>query len=93
MEGRYGKANRIWVMDRGMVSEENMGLLTKEGRRYILAHTRKQLQQLAKYATKSIHKWPSFKCGIGLADSIYHKPKEGPIFLKVILDKSDSSYI
>jgi len=24
MEGRYGRANRIWVMDRGMVSEENM---------------------------------------------------------------------
>ena len=22
MEGRYGKANRIWGMDRGMVSEE-----------------------------------------------------------------------
>ena len=36
MEGLYGKANRIWVMDRGMVSEKNMGLLTKEGRRYIL---------------------------------------------------------
>jgi hypothetical protein len=44
--------------------------------------TRKQLQQLAKYATKSIHKWPSFKCRIGLADSIYYKSKEGPIFLK-----------
>jgi hypothetical protein len=44
--------------------------------------TRKQLQQLAKYATKSIHKRPSFKCEIGLADSIYHKLKEGPIFLK-----------
>jgi hypothetical protein len=55
-------------------------------------HTRKQLQQLAKYATKSIHKWPSFKCGIGLADSIYYKPKEGPIFLKVILDKSEPHY-
>jgi transposase len=23
MESKYGKANRIWVMDRGMVSEEN----------------------------------------------------------------------
>ena len=45
-------------------------------------HTRKQLQQLAKYATKSIHKWPSFICEIGLADSIYHKSKEGPIFFK-----------
>jgi hypothetical protein len=47
--------------------------------------TRKQLQQLAKYATKSIHKWPSFVCEIGLADSIYHKSKEGPIFLKSYL--------
>jgi hypothetical protein len=34
-------------------------------------HPRKQLQQLAEYATKSIHKWPSsLKCEIGLADSI-----------------------
>jgi len=24
VEGRYGKANRIWVMDRGMASQENM---------------------------------------------------------------------
>ena len=48
-------------------------------------HTRKQLQQLAKYATKSIHKGPSFNCEIGLADSIYHKLKEGPIFLKSYL--------
>jgi transposase len=45
MEGRYGKANRIWVMDRGMVSEKNMGLLTKEGRRYILGTQRGQLKK------------------------------------------------
>jgi transposase len=45
MESRYGKANRIWVMDRGMVSEENMGLLTKEGRRYILGTQRGQLKK------------------------------------------------
>jgi len=24
MESKYGKANRIWVMDRGMVSEDNI---------------------------------------------------------------------
>jgi transposase len=45
MEGRYGRANRIWVMDRGMVSEENMGLLRKEGRRYILGTQRGQLKR------------------------------------------------
>ena len=34
MEERYGKSNRIWVMDRGMVSEKNLQFLRKEGRRY-----------------------------------------------------------
>lgn len=36
MEKRYGKSNRIWVMDRGMVSEENLNFLRKEGRRYLV---------------------------------------------------------
>jgi transposase len=45
MEGRYGKANRIWVMDRGMASEENFQFLMKEGRRYILGAQRGQLKQ------------------------------------------------
>ena len=36
MEKRYGKANRIWVMDRGMISEENMTFLRQEGRRYVV---------------------------------------------------------
>jgi len=36
MERRYGKSNRIWVMDRGMVSEDNMKFLRKDGRRYIV---------------------------------------------------------
>jgi len=36
MEKRYGKSNRIWVMDRGMVSEENLEFLRKEGRRYLV---------------------------------------------------------
>ena len=36
MEKRYGKSNRIWVMDRGMVSEENLTFLRKEGRRYLV---------------------------------------------------------
>ncbi len=27
MEQKYGQANRVWVMDRGMVSEENLEFL------------------------------------------------------------------
>lgn len=36
MEGKYGKADRVWVMDRGMISEKNMEFLKKDGRRYIV---------------------------------------------------------
>jgi hypothetical protein len=35
MEARYGKANRIWALDRGMISEDNIEFLKREGRRYI----------------------------------------------------------
>src|ERR1017187_5291522 len=36
MEQLYGKANRIWVLDRGMVSEENVRFLKQAQRRYIV---------------------------------------------------------
>jgi hypothetical protein len=31
MEKKYGRAHRIWVMDRGMVSEENLAFLRSRG--------------------------------------------------------------
>ena len=45
METRYGKSDRIWVMDRGMVSEDNIAFLKQEDRRYILGTTKSQLKQ------------------------------------------------
>ena len=36
MEDRYGKADRVWVMDRGMVSAANVAFLREGGRRYIM---------------------------------------------------------
>jgi len=45
MENRYGKANRIWVMDRGMASGDNFEFLKQEGRRYILGTQRSQLKR------------------------------------------------
>lgn len=45
MERRYGKSNRIWVMDRGMVSEDNIAFLKGEGRRYILGTTKSHLKK------------------------------------------------
>lgn len=45
MERRYGKAQRIWVMDRGMVSEENLAFLKSGDRRYIVGTPKSQLKR------------------------------------------------
>jgi transposase len=47
MEHRYGKADRIWVMDRGMLSPENLALLKEGNRRYILGTPKSMLRQFA----------------------------------------------
>jgi hypothetical protein len=49
IESRYGKAGRIWVMDRGMVSEENLRFLRSDGRRYIVGAARGQLRQFQEH--------------------------------------------
>ena len=45
MEGRYGRADRIWVGDRGMVSAENIAFLKQSGRRYIVGTPKSMLKQ------------------------------------------------
>ena len=48
MEERFGKANRVWVMDRGMVSAENIAWLNSTGRRYVIGTARSELSRFAK---------------------------------------------
>ena len=59
MERRYGQSDRIWVMDRGMVSEDNIEFLKAEGRRYILgthkSHLKKFEEQLLAEDWHSVH--------------------------------------
>ena len=45
MEGKYGKANRIWVMDRGMVSEENIEFMQDRGARYLIGTPKSMLRK------------------------------------------------
>ncbi len=45
MERRYGRADRIWVADRGMVSEENVAFLQKSGRRYLVGTPKSMLKR------------------------------------------------
>lgn len=48
MEDKFGKVNRVWVMDRGMVSAENIGWLNSTGRRYVIGTARAELGRFAK---------------------------------------------
>lgn len=48
MEERFGKVNRVWVMDRGMVSGENIAWLNATGRRYVIGTARAELRRWAK---------------------------------------------
>lgn len=45
MEQRYGKADRIWALDRGMISADNIKFLQAEHRRYIVGTPRGMLKQ------------------------------------------------
>jgi transposase len=43
IEARFGASNRVWVMDRGMVSDDALTFLSAPGRRYLLATRRPAL--------------------------------------------------
>lgn len=48
MERRHGRADRIWVLDRGMVSEENIEFLNERGGRYIVGTPKSTLHAFEK---------------------------------------------
>jgi transposase len=48
MEDKYGKAQRVWVLDRGFVSEENLDFLRERGARYIVGTPRAVLKNFGK---------------------------------------------
>ena len=45
VERKYGKARRIWVMDRGIVSEENLKAIRSRGGQYLVGTPRSQMKQ------------------------------------------------
>jgi transposase len=48
MEARYGREQRIWVLDRGMVSEATLDWLKARGSRYIVGTPRGRLKEFAR---------------------------------------------
>jgi len=45
METRYGQANRVWVMDRGMVSEKNLEFMRESNARYLVGTPKSLLKK------------------------------------------------
>src|SRR5580698_3773829 len=45
VERKYGKARRIWVFDRGIVSEDNLAAIRKRGGQYLTGTPRSQMKQ------------------------------------------------
>jgi transposase len=45
VERKYGKARRIWVFDRGIVSEENLAAIRKRGGQYLTGTPRSQMKR------------------------------------------------
>jgi hypothetical protein len=62
MEAKYGRANRIWVMDRGMVSEDNLAFLRERGASYIVGTPKAMLRRFEQYLIDK--DWQEVQAGV-----------------------------
>lgn len=62
MEKKYGQAERVWVMDRGMVSEENLEALRKRNAQYLVGTPRSMLKHFEQALTDS--HWEEVQPGV-----------------------------
>jgi len=51
LEKKHGSLNCVWVMDRGMVSEENLKFLRERGGRYIVGTPKQKLREFEQQLT------------------------------------------
>src|SRR2546425_1127549 len=63
MEARYGVAQRIWVMDRGMTSEDNLAWLRESGRGYLVGTPKTELRKWARQIADA-RDWHAVRDGI-----------------------------
>jgi len=63
MEARYGIAERVWVMDRGMMSAENVEWLQETGRRYLIGTPRSELKRWSRELADA-HDWRTVREGV-----------------------------
>ena len=62
MEQRYGKGERIWVMDRGMINPANLKWLQERGGRYIVGTPKDQLKSFSEQLKSG--RWETIRQGL-----------------------------
>jgi transposase len=62
MEAKYGRANRVWVFDRGIVSEKNLAFLRARQDHYIVGTPKAMLRQFEAHLTDK--DWVEVRGGI-----------------------------
>lgn len=65
MEARHGAVGKVWIMDRGMASRENVAWLRQTGRRYILGTPKSELRQWAPALAEKTQ-WREIRDGIAV---------------------------
>ena len=63
MEARFGLAQRVWVMDRGMVSEDNLTWLKESGRRYLIGTARGEVRKWSRQLAEE-RDWQTVRDGV-----------------------------
>lgn len=63
METRYGIAERVWVMDRGMTSAENIAWLQQTGRRYLIGTAKSELKRFGREIAEA-RDWQMVRDGV-----------------------------
>lgn len=62
LEKKYGALNRVWVLDRGMVSEKNLRFLRDRGGQYIVGTPKAMLRQFEQHLTDQ--DWTAAQAGV-----------------------------
>jgi transposase len=79
IESRYGKADRVWVMDRGMVSEDNLKFLRDGGRRYIIGTPKSMLRKFEAELLKE--DWHTIREGLDVKLCRHEEIAKGELFI------------
>jgi hypothetical protein len=85
MERRYGRAQRVWVMDRGMTSAENIAWLQSTERPYLIGASKSELKKLAPQLAEA-RDWRQVRDGVEA--KVCAGPEGREIFLLVRLNRA-----